>query len=284
MHSIQIHKVIGLLISVFYLIGAWHRGDKPTLKEMRMKLFYSIYYFLLLVASVGGIIKNEKKNDSIFLVELSMGVLIMWINLLLAIWKQNEILNLLNRVCVFSIRNDDDCLTYNAKLKGLIKFAFVFLIALAFASFACVFPPLVRSEKILFIKMVFPLDYKNSEIGFWIATAFLFFEFILTVTFSIFTVLIWYLLLVCAVRYEVLGSDMKNMGRRNGDTTRKIDNMGRVTGENSKVKMTEKQKHINFSEDLKTSIKSHLHIKGCVTVLHIIRCAVYELQVYFTDW
>ncbi|XP_037039648.1 putative odorant receptor 71a [Bradysia coprophila] len=264
MHSIQIHKVIGLLISTFYLIGAWHRGDKPTFKEIRMKLFYCIYYFLFLVASVGGIIKNEKKDDSIFLVEVSMGILIVWINLSLAIWKQNEILNFLNVVCVFSIRNGDDCLTYNAKLRGLIKFAFVFLISLAFASFSCVFSPLVGSEKILFIKIVFPLDYKNSEIAFWIATAFLFTEFILTVTFSICTVLIWYLLLVCALRYEVLGGDLKNMGR--------------VSSENGNVKMTQKQIHIKFLEDLKTSIKAHLHIKGLVEDVELFLSDLFFIQ------
>nr|QGW45417.1 odorant receptor 44 [Bradysia odoriphaga] len=260
MHSIQVHKVIGLIISAFYLIGVWHRGDKPTVKEMRMKLFYCIYFPLFLLSTVVGAKTNENRDEAIFLGEMSMGVVVLCVNLWLLVWKQNEILNLLNRVCVFSIRNEDDYLTYNAKMRVFTKFVFVFIFAAITAgSLGSIAFPFVGSEKTLFLKIAFPLDYKSSEFAFWIATAFLFTETVLIITFAIFSVVIWYLLLICALRYEVLGSEIKNMGQ--------------VSIKNGNVKMTETQRHINFFEDLKTSIKAHLHLRELVN----------DVELFFSD-
>ncbi|XP_037038439.1 odorant receptor 43a-like [Bradysia coprophila] len=254
MHSIRIHKVIMLIISSFYLIGVWHRGDKPTVKEIRRKRFFCIYFPLFLLSLVVGAIKNYKKDEAIFLTEVAMGVAIVCVNFWLLIWKQNEILSLLNQVCVVSIRNDDDFNNVTVKVGRLMKFVLVFVIAsIVTGTLASVVLTFFGSEKSLFLKIAFPLDYRNSEIALWIATVFLATEYFFTIILISFSVIIWYLLLMCALRYEVLGSGLKNLGR--------------IRENGNDEKMTEKQKQINFFEDLKRAINDHIHLRELVNKL-----------------
>lgn len=257
MHFIRIHKVIGLIISSFYLIGFWHRGDKPTLKETRWKLFHCIHYTLFVLATSVGAINSEKRGESIFLGEISIGAAVMAVKIWILTWNQNQIVNLLNRVCVFSIRNDDVHKRFESKLRGFMTFVLVLLIASVLAAFfASIVLSLVGSEKSLFLKIGFPLNYQDSEIAFWMATVFIFTELHMSVILVSFTVVIWYLLFVCALRYEMLGNELKNMGRT-------IDE-----GDGKKM---DEQIHKTFYEDLVSSIGSHLHLRECASLCYILQ-------------
>jgi len=257
MNSIQIHKVIGLIISFFYRIGFWHHGDKPTVKEIRLKIFYAIYHLLFFLSLLVGAIINKERDQSIFLLEIAIGVAIVGFNLWLLLTKQNEILNLLNRVCVFSIRHDDDYSRFNDRVSGFMKFVLVFLTTLSVTGFsASIVMTLIGDEKTLFVEIAFPLDYKNNEIALWIATIFLFTGILLTIFIVIFFVIIWYLLLICALRYEILGSELKTMGRV-------LDPVSEDVNE----EITEKQMQDQYLGDLKVSIDAYAHQRECVIVL-----------------
>ncbi|XP_037026086.1 odorant receptor 94a-like [Bradysia coprophila] len=258
MHSIQIHKVIQLMISFFCLIGVWHRGDKPTVKEFRIKLFYTFYYPLLALSLAVGAIKNDKEDQSIFLAEVAIEVAVLTTKLWLLIWKQNEILYLLSRVCVISIRSDDDWNLLNAKLRGFMNFVLVFLILSVAGSSGSLILSFRGSEKTFFLKIAFPMDYQNNEIAFWFATIFLSTEMALTVVVDIFTTIIWYLLLMCSLRYQVLGNELKNLG---------------IIKKNAEGKMTKKHMQNKYFGDLKASIDDHLHIRGLAS----------ELESFFSD-
>lgn len=260
MHSVRIHKVIGWMISLFYLIGIWHRGDKPTVKEMRIQFLYSIYCLLIFPSFIVGAIKNDNKGEWIFLAELSIGAVVVVVKLWILIWKQNEIRDLLNIVCVLSIQNDNDHKHFNNRIEEFIKYSSVFLIASVVAGvLSSVVLSVLGDEKSLFLEIAFPLDYRNSEIAFWIATIFLFNEYLLYLITAIFTVIIWYLLVVCALRYEVLGSELKNMGR---------------TSVNEDRQETDTQMHKNYFENLTTSIDAHLYLRKCASMLHSNLCHV----------
>lgn len=129
------------------------------------------------------------------LTDAAIGTAVLAVKLWLLIWKQQKILDLMNRICVFSIQNDDDHNCFNEKLKGFIKFALVFVIAATVVgSIESVVLSLYGNEKTLFLKIGFPLDYENSEVAFYIATAFLFTGVILSIIAIIFSIVIWYLL------------------------------------------------------------------------------------------
>lgn len=238
------------MTSLLYLIGIWHRGDKPTVKEMRVKWFYCIFYVLLVVSLITGALKTHNINESIFLAESSINSVILATKLWILIWKQNEILDLLNRVCVFSIRHNDDHKRFERRLQGLMKFVFVFLIAVTGVGFlVTVGLTFLGNERVLFMEIGFPLDYRKSEIAFWCAFTFLSFGIFVTVIVVIFTVIIWYLLFVCALRYEVLGSELKVMGQIS------------EISDDATGKMTEWQAYKNYYDDLTSSIDAHVHLR-----------------------
>lgn len=238
MHYAQVHKHVQRYISVFYRFGIWHRGEKHTIKQTIIKLFYCIYYPMYSVSCLVGAFKNEKLENSIFLVEITFASAILAINFCYLIWKQKEILILLNRVCDFSIKSDDDHQRMTSKIDRFMKFAVAFVIfTFSFCILAVCGIPLVSSQKSFLVDIAFPLDYKNTEIGFWVAYVFLFTEYIISVICVAFTTMIWYVLYTCSLRTKVLRNDLRTLGR----TTKK-------------GKMTERDKHIQYFQDLKSSI------------------------------
>ncbi|XP_037049629.1 odorant receptor 94b-like [Bradysia coprophila] len=233
--------LINQFVSFFYFIGFW-----PTLRELKGKLFFSIYYSLFFVSLVAGAIGNENEDTRIFLTEIAVGVAVLTVKFLIFIWKQNRILHLLNRICVCSIQDDEDLAVYNRKLSGLIRISILITIASLGCAIEMGVVPLFRSEKALIMEVGFPLDYRNSEIAFYIADIFVLTEVLICLSTLLCSVIIWYLLLSCSLRYEVLGSEMKKMGRINAATE----------GNNpSKI-----QAQKIFFQDLKSSIDSHLRI------------------------
>lgn len=188
-----------------------------------------------------GAITNDKMGKTIFLTEISIGAAVMSIRFLFFIWNQNGIYDLANRVCVFSIQDEDDYATFNNKLIKFAKLVGIYLTLTVFgAVLSAVVIPLVGTENTLFLEIGFPLDWKNSDIAFWIAITYLTIQIFISVVVSAFTIIIWYLLFICSLRYEVLGSVLKNMGHKK---TKKVE-----------------ENHINFLEDLKTSIGTHLYL------------------------
>nr|QGW45405.1 odorant receptor 32 [Bradysia odoriphaga] len=241
MHSIKIHGLIGSINSLFYLICVWHRGDEPTVKEIRLKFTYCTHFVLYLISSVVGAISNESIESSIFLAQTSVFVAISGIKFWLLIWKQHKILDLLHRVCVFTVRNYEDYSLFNEKLKGFMKFVLVFVITVFAAGIsACIILPFLGTEKTLFVGIGFPVDYRSNEFAFWIATIFVFTAFLLATNGVFFSIIMWYLLLICSLRFEVLGNGLRNMGRRSEQRKSKL--------------------HDDFLEDLKASVDSYIHI------------------------
>nr|QGW45409.1 odorant receptor 36 [Bradysia odoriphaga] len=249
MHLTKIHKVVSLVISLFYRMGIWHRGDQPTMKEIRTKLFYSVFHTLFFLSLLFGAITNDRWDKSIFLADLAIGVAVLSVKLWMLMWNQKKILDLLNRVCVFSIQDDNDYKFFDDKLKGFIKFAITFIVIVTFDGSL---PTLVLSllEKTIYMEIAFPLDYRRNKIAFWIATTFIFTEFLLTIFAFIFTTIIWYLLLICSLRYKLLGNDLKNIGR---------------SSKNGKKKIKQKEADNNFLKGLIASIVAHLHLNELIT-------------------
>ncbi|XP_037045318.1 odorant receptor 4-like isoform X2 [Bradysia coprophila] len=254
MHFIKIHKVVCLVISLFYRMGIWHRGDQPTVKEIRIKFFYSGFHALT----------NDRRDKSIFLADVAIGVAVLSVKLWMLMWNQKNILHLLNRVCVFSIQDDNDYKFFDDKLKGFVQFAFTFIVIVTFdGSLSTLVLSLLGSEKTLYMEIAFPLDYKHNEIAFWIATTFIFTEFLLTIFAFIFTTIIWYFLLICSLRYKLLGNDLKNMGR---------------ISENNNKKIREEEVDNNFLKSLITLIGAHLHLKELITEVEYFFSGLFFMQ------
>ncbi|XP_037049672.1 odorant receptor 22a-like isoform X2 [Bradysia coprophila] len=262
MHSIGIHQVIILLISLFYWMGIWHRNDIPTTRQIKIKLFYWIYYSLLICSLTVGAIKSKSMDEAIFIAQISIMTSILAVKFWILIWKQKQILELINRVCAISYRNDEDLSFFNNKMEKFIKFVVTFLSsAFIMCSCAIIIVPFVGSEKKLFVSIAFPLDYRNDAIAFWIAHIFIATQSYLSVLIVSTSVLIWYLMFHCSLRYEILGREIRNMG---SDV---------VNG-----KMPQKEKDKKFSQDLTASIEAHVHLKELIEAVASFTSTLFLIQ------
>nr|QGW45416.1 odorant receptor 43 [Bradysia odoriphaga] len=261
---VQIDSVINQMVSLFYYIGFWHRGDEPTARELRTKYFYCCYYLLFVVSLVAGAFTSENEGETIFLVELSIAAAVLTVKLWCLIWKQKQILYLLNQICIFSFRYEEDVGLFNVKLRKFRKFVISICIMAIIACFEVLVVPLIVSEKTLILEIGFPLDYKNSEIAFWIANSFILTETVLSIIATFFSVIIWYLLLSCSLRYTLLGSEMNKMGQ--------------IISEETKNKISEKQNNTIFDQDLKALIDDHLHLKKLTDDLESFSSNMFFLQ------
>lgn len=222
MYRVEVHKFIARVNLIFYRAGVWHQEDEETVAAWILKLFYSIYFFILLVALLAGPLTSDNIDNIIFSLQTSLITTVLLSKLLLIIWRQDEVLELLKRLCVHSVEEHDEFTLINNKLKDLMEFVAAFLSSTYLCGTCCTLVvPLLRKERKLFFEIGFPLDYKNDEFAYWMAVTFIFTEFIIMTVSWLFTVVIWYLMTNCGLRYDVLGQQIKKMGKIKANQLRK---------------------------------------------------------------
>nr|QGW45414.1 odorant receptor 41 [Bradysia odoriphaga] len=263
MHSTRVHKVINQIISLFRRIGLWHGEDIATATQLGLKSFCCIYHWLLPISFAIGSITSETVDESIFLAEISIIAGVLTVKNMMLLWNQKSIMGLLDRICVFSIRNDEDFAFFNGKVEKFIKFVIVFAYSTITGSLGCILFPFVGKQKTFVMDFAFPLDWRNSEIGFWMAYLFYTSENVLTFLPLTFSVVIWYLLLHCSLRYKILGMEIRNMGCATGG---------------GKSKMSFKKQQAIFHQDLMASIAAHLHLRELIDELESFLSKLFLLQ------
>lgn len=215
----------------------------PTNRELILKWSYCIYFSLFIISLAIGSIQSENGEEAIFLMEIAVIVSVLLYKLCVLVWKQKQMLLLLNRIGIFSIKYDEGLTIFNDKIGSFMKFVRVFLVSFVVALFGEVaVAPFLNSEKTLFFKIYFPLDWEHNEISFWITNIFLCTEIGLCIGSLLFAIIVWYLMLICSLRYQLLETELRNLGRAND---------GRRAGVCQKL----------FSQHLNTSISGHLHLR-----------------------
>lgn len=152
MYSIEIPKEINYIISLFYRMGLWHRGDKATVGETRMKIFYCFYNLLLLISLMVGAATTGSKEESILLTEAVMVVTVLTIKLFYIIWKKDEIIEILTCICVYSIEDRVQFTIVNDQFKRFMKLCFVWIIFTLIGSHAAAILPIFGNKKKLFVE------------------------------------------------------------------------------------------------------------------------------------
>lgn len=251
MYCVELHEGVKQIFEIFYRFGLWSRGEQATVTERRIKLFYSIYYLLFPISLLAGAIKSDNSDESILLLETSIIAVVMSIKLQYIIWKQNEIKELSHRIGFYSVDNHEEFTFVNRRLNTFMKVTtYFFFLCIVVASTAAVVVPIVGSERILFLNIGFPFDWKNNEIAYWIAFVFFTTEMIITALNILFSITMWYLLFNISLNYKVLGSQLRNMG-----VIKKVD-----ATTVSKVNISEVEKENAFLRDLIAGIESHKNI------------------------
>lgn len=248
MYYIEIPSGINNIFFLFYRVGIWHRGN--GIIETGIKLFYSIYHLFFSISLMAGAITSNHKNEKIFSAEAAISITLLTMKIFYLIWRKKDILEILTRIGVYSFEDYEEFTLATNKLKKFMKFVVVLVITVVAGGYIAVFLPIFRTERKMFLKIAFPLDWKNDDVAFWIAIAFLFGGNTLSLIASFFSVIIWYVMLNCALRYEILGGQMRNMG---------VIKTSHATANTNKISDLEKQE--KFRRDLIATIVAHQHIK-----------------------
>lgn len=251
MFRVQVHKRINQMMELFYRLGLWHRGDEATGVETGIKLFYSIFHSLYTMSIMAGAITTDNSDESIFLVLCAILMGVMSFKLSCIIWRKKQILELLHRICIYSIVDQEDFTLVDDQVKSFMKFGTFFISFSYFAAICAVLVvPFLGSEKTLFVNLGLPLDWKNNELHYWIAFTFATFGMFLSSITLLFSLIIWYLMVHCALKYNVLGNYIRKMGV-----------IGTVGAKGNQRRMPEEVKQNLFQQDLITVINSHQDIK-----------------------
>lgn len=175
---------------------------------------------------------NDDKEDPIILKALSVTLIVQIFRFFCIILKQVEILALICQIGNKSTNDRDEFIQVNNKLKTIMKIVNAFcLMCMSCIGFIAIIP-FFSSDKKLAANIVFPLDWKNSETAFWVTHAYTVVGFIYALFSTFLTLIIWYLLTLCAIKYEVLGNKLRNIGViATKGTTRDISNISELEQE-----------------------------------------------------
>lgn len=249
MHTIGVPNYIQKIMGLYIKLGLWQSGDRMTCKETNMKIFYTMYYLLVPTSFLTGAFVTEFWEESVFLVNATVITIVGLVRLWYLIWNKNEILELVERLGIHSIEDNEAYTLINRKLEIFIKFVTAFMTTTCFMACLVLGVPFIGDERQLFFKMWFPFDWKNNDIFYLIALIFLTTEGILSLISVTFAVLVWYLLLNCSMQFDNLASKLRAMGE-----IRAIEE----APDERKVSVEEKQ--LLFHRDLNDGIEFHKEI------------------------
>lgn len=86
MFRVQVHKSIKRTVSFFYRARVWHRVEEDTIREWRIKIFYSIYFGLYLLSLAIGAVTSDSRDEMVFLVQATIMIGVMVVKFVYLIW------------------------------------------------------------------------------------------------------------------------------------------------------------------------------------------------------
>lgn len=184
-----------------------------------MKLFQFFFRASFVISLGSGALTTNDKEDSVYLAAVTIGVSVQVVKVFYIIWRKNEILTFIHQIYSVIVEYHDEYSSVNNKVKNLMKFGKIYMLLCCITLvFAFVFYA-VEGQRNLPLNIAFPLDWNNSEIGYWVAFVYLAIHSTLYSMISlVVNILIWYLMSIFAIKYELLGKAFKRMGagQRNG--------------------------------------------------------------------
>lgn len=247
MYSIEIHEGLQQIFTIFYGLGMWDIEKRRFFYQSGLKLFHFIYYLLFFLSIAVGACITNNNDELIMLTVASIIAAVHMFRLAYIIWRQNKIISLIHQLSAHSTNDRQEFIKVNNKLENVVKIAKAFLFLCCSGVPLISIHPILSDNKLLIVNIAFPLDWKNSSIKFWITHAYIVLGSIYGVLCYLLSIIVWYLMINSAVKYEMLGNQFGIMGfsKKTSATSQKV------------AKITKEQL---FVEDLDAALKSHQKI------------------------
>lgn len=219
MYKVGVHRRLEQVISIFHFIGLWH-DDNDHSKNKYLKwakiiwhlTVYGYYPFSLAL----GALHCESDTEAIFLAVLAIVGTLLTIRLFYFALRKDEILKFIRTLGVHTIK--DNAEEYRRVQNTVDLFArfgtsFEAMLVVAVSTMITIALPFFSSEKHFPLNIYVPLDWRNNEFYYWFIYILVSYDLVMTIIFSCFNVIIWYLIMSIVLEYEILGNEFRNMGK-----------------------------------------------------------------------
>lgn len=258
MYVIKIHERINQIVKIFHLFGMWQNEDESTVfQQMGRKIIYLIFQMSIALSLIAGGILSDDKNESVHLIAMGIAVLVIVVKLTYILWKKEKILEFILEIGAQSVKGHEEFITINKKVNSIMNFLFgiILMTCLSATTLAMCSLPVFSSERKLPFHIWFPLDWKNNTFAYWVTFTFLSIGMITTTIVMLLNGIIWYLMLNCAIKYQILQNQLRNLGST------------KQTIRQRKISEAEKEKL--FLQELIALIKNHQNIqKYCFGIFY----------------
>lgn len=250
-YNIKPHPIVGQILAVFSFCGMWEKDHQFFI----VKLFKKVTLFLITTslgtAMASGIFIADDNNESLFLAGCAIGTALHTVKLIYILTKKQQILSFIDDICAHSFSDFDEFGKVQQKLNTFAKFGYatVFFASCGIVGFLILSLPIFSSEVTLPLNVGFPLDWKHSRINYWLAHSFISIGVIVVAVVTFFTVIYWYILFNCSIKYTILGNQLRTMG----------DRTAAIIGTGHKISPMEQEKLI--SQYYVQFIESHQNIQ-----------------------
>lgn len=167
------------MIKIYFLMGLWKDTSNKRVASLS-QLFYFISFSFFALSVIVEAYLTDNHDDSIFLVVTNLICTVQVGRLYNIIWKQNKILDMIRAASANSTDDYDTYCVAKDKLKKLMSLASYFIVTTLFLVAVVVGLPFIKKE--LIFDIAFPLDYKSSDIGFYVAYTFVAVMFLVSIS------------------------------------------------------------------------------------------------------
>lgn len=216
MYRTEIPKVINQILAVFYKIGIWDVPERTKFSRIGLKLFHFIYYITFVISIIMGAFLTTDSDEFVFLSGVSFGVCLHIVRMFYIISRKEKILNFIQAIGLHTTNEVVEFVEINRKLKKLTKFATYFVSGcIVDLIFLTIFP--VLSGKKMIVNIAFPQSFpwENGPSTYWIKHLFIVIGCIYPIILILLTIIVMYLMLNYAIKYEMLGNQLKVLGVKN---------------------------------------------------------------------
>lgn len=216
MYNIEPNKTIQRVIKTLYQTGIWRNKEESTFRITGRKVFFLIYLFVFQVFNDVSAFLSDDKNEFIFLTEIGMFYAVMTFKQVYLLWKKEEITAFLNDpITAHSTECNKLSVHVNKKLNKFMRFVNFYLYMLgitsSFIGISCF--PIFTTEKKLPFFISYSFNWTESEIIYWMTYGFVFLAIVYGYLFNLVSIFIWYLMFNYSVAYEVLGHQLRDIGK-----------------------------------------------------------------------
>lgn len=208
MFDIEVDPYFIRMIEIFHLLFA--TDDATVCRKFGQKVFQMIFIICFPITIFVGAVQNDNKIEALYLATLAVLAIIISMKAYYAYSKKNDIILILNKMCVHSISQENVFLQIKKTLRSFRNFSFSMLLlgttSLLSLMIACIY------DNSLPIKIWFPLNWQENKISFGIAYCYVVLNSLMAVVMMQFTTMIWYIMLNCALKYKVLGHRFRQLG------------------------------------------------------------------------